>query len=61
VLFVRFIAFAAAIVVGVSVLLYMVTGQPRWRRFAWRAFSVSAVAVALVLLLLLFEHLLGSV
>jgi len=58
--FVRLIAFAAAIVVGVSVLLYMVTGQPRWRRFAWRAFSVAAVAVALVLMLLLFEHLLGS-
>jgi uncharacterized membrane protein len=60
VLFVRLIAFAAAIVVGVSVLLYMVTGQPRWRRFAWRAFSVAAVGVALVLVLLLFEHLLGS-
>lgn len=58
--FVRLIVFAAAIVVGVSVLLYMVTGQPRWRRFAWRAFSVAAVAVALVLVLLLFEHLLGS-
>lgn len=58
--FVRLIVFAAAIVVGVSVLLYMVTGQPRWRRFAWRAFSVAAVAAALVLVLLLFEHLLGS-
>lgn len=59
-LFVRLIAFAAAIVVGVSVLLYMVTGQTRWRRFAWRAFSVAAAAVALVLVLLLFEYLLGS-
>lgn len=54
----RFIAFAAAIVVGASVLMYMVTGQPRWRRFAWRSFSVGAAGVGVVVLLLLFEHLL---
>jgi len=54
------IALAAAIIVGVSVLLYMVTGQPRWRRFAWRAFSAAAAALAVVLLLLLAEHLLAS-
>lgn len=57
---VRLIALAAAIIVGVSVLLYMVTGQPRWRRFAWRAFSAAAAALAVVLLLLLAEHLLAS-
>jgi len=59
-LFLRFIALAAAIVVGGSVLLYMITGQARWRRFAWRAFSVAAALVGVVLLLLLAEHLLGA-
>jgi len=56
--FLRFIAFATAIVVGVSVLMYMVTGQPRWRRFAWRSFSVGAAGVGVVVLLLLVERLL---
>jgi len=59
VLLIRFIALATAIVVGVSVLLYVVTGQPRWRRYAWRAFSVAVVAVAVVLLLLVLERLLA--
>ncbi len=59
-LYLRFIALAAAIAVGVSVLLYMVTGQTRFRRFAWRAFSVAAALVGALLLLLLAEHLLGS-
>lgn len=58
--FLRFIAFAAALVVGVSVLMYMVTGQPRWRRFAWRSFSLAAAGVGIVLLLLLFERLLTA-
>jgi len=56
--FLRLIAFAAAIVVGASVLMYMLTGQPRWRRFAWRSFSVAAAGVGVVVLLLLVEHLL---
>jgi hypothetical protein len=54
------IALAAAVIVGVCVLLYMVTGQPRWRRLGWRAFSVAAAAVAVVLALLLAEHLLAA-
>jgi len=60
VLFIRFIALATAIVVGASVLLYVVTGQPGWRRFAWRVFSVAAVAVAVALLFLLLEQLLSA-
>ncbi|HSH07661.1 MAG TPA: hypothetical protein VLA41_08370 [Burkholderiales bacterium] len=60
-LYLRFIALAAAFAVGVSVILYILTGQTRFRRFAWRAFSVAAVLIGVVLLLLLAEHLLGSV
>jgi hypothetical protein len=57
--FIRLIALVAAIVIGISVLMYVVTGRPGWRRLAWRAFSVAAVAVGVVSLLLLLEHLLG--
>ena len=57
--FVRFIVLVAVIAIGVSVLLYMATGQAKWRRLAWQVFSAAAVAVAVVLLLLLAEHLLA--
>lgn|GEM_PF-1444508 len=60
-LFVRFVALVAVIAVGVSVLLYLVTGQAKWRRIAWRVFSVAAVAIVAVLLLLLAERLLVAV
>ncbi|MDX1375296.1 MAG: hypothetical protein R3357_07020 [Burkholderiales bacterium] len=55
----RLIALVAAVIVGIAVLLYMVTGQARWRRLAWRTVSVAAVAAGVVLLLLLAEHLLA--
>ncbi len=58
--FIRLIALAAALAIALSVLLYMVTGRPAWRRLAWRVFSFAAIAVGVVLLLLLLEHLLGA-
>jgi hypothetical protein len=58
--FLRLIALVAAVALGVSVLMYVLTGQPGWRRLAWRVVSVAGAAAGLVLLLLLLEHLLGS-
>lgn len=58
--FIRLIALAAALVIALSVLLYMVTGRSAWRRLAWRVFIFAAIAVGVVLLLLLLEHLLGA-
>lgn len=58
--FIRLIALVAAIVVGFSVLMYLVTGRPAWRRLAWQVFSVAAIVVGVVSLLLLLEYLLGS-
>lgn len=57
---IRLIALVAAVVIAVSVLMYVFTGRPAWRRFAWRVFSFAAIAVGVVSLLLLLEHLLGS-
>jgi len=50
---------AAAVALGVCVLMYVLTGRPGWRRLAWRVVSVAGAAVGVVLLLLLLEHLLG--
>jgi len=50
----------AAAALGISVPMYVLTGQPGWRRVAWRAVSVAGVAAGVVPLLLLLEHLLGA-
>jgi magnesium-transporting ATPase (P-type) len=57
--FIRLIALVAAVALGISVLMYLLTGRPGWRRLAWRVVIVAGAAVGLVLLLLLLEHLLG--
>lgn len=57
---IRLIALVAAVVIAVSVLMYVFTGRAAWRRLAWRVFSFAAIAVGVVSLLLLLEHLLGS-
>lgn len=57
--FIRLIVLVAAVALGVSVLMYVLTGRPGWRRLAWRVVSVAGAAVGVVLLLLLLEHLLG--
>jgi len=58
--FIGLIALVAAAVLGISVPMYVLTGQPGWRRVAWRAVSVAGVAAGVVPLLLLLEHLLGA-
>jgi len=57
VVFIRILVVAAAIVLGFGVLMYVLTGQPGWRRFTWRAFSVSVLALLVVLVLFALERL----
>lgn len=54
---IRILVVAAAIVLGFGVLMYVITGQPAWRRFTWRAFTASVLALVVVLLLFALEHL----
>ena len=57
-LLVRVVGLLVAVALGVSVLLWAMTGERRWLRFAWRLFRYAVFAIALVLLLLLAERLL---
>jgi heme O synthase-like polyprenyltransferase len=50
---------AAAIVIAITVLAWLLTGEPRWKRLAWRAFKVSVFVLLAVLLLFAGEALLG--
>lgn len=47
-----------AIVLGISVVAWLFTGDPRWRRLSWRVFKYSVFALAGILLLLAGEALL---
>jgi hypothetical protein len=59
VLFVRIVAVLAAIALGVCVLLWLVTGERKWLRYAWILFKVSLCVVVIFLLLLFGERLLA--
>jgi hypothetical protein len=61
VLLVRIIGLATAIALGVSVLLWLVTGERKWLRIAWRVFKYALFLVLLILLLFLAERLLVTV
>ncbi len=52
-LVVRLLAVLTLLVVAVAVGAYLVTGQVRYRQFAWRTFKL-LIAVGLVFLILLF-------
>ena len=47
-----------ALVLGASVLAWLLTGDPRWRRFAWRVFKYSVFVLLAILLLFAGEALL---
>jgi heme O synthase-like polyprenyltransferase len=47
-----------AIVLGVSVLAWLFTGDPRWRRIAWQVFKYSVFVVLAILVLFAGEALL---
>jgi uncharacterized membrane protein len=57
---VRILGLIAAIAVGFCVLMYVVTGQDKWRRIGWQIFSAAVFATVLVLLLFLFERLVAA-
>jgi hypothetical protein len=52
VLIVRFVAVLALLVIAGAIAAYLVTGQVRYRAFAWKTFRV-LLAVLLVLLILM--------
>ncbi|HUJ87073.1 MAG TPA: hypothetical protein VLX30_09510 [Burkholderiales bacterium] len=58
-LLLRVIGLLAAIALGVSTLLYMLSGERKYLLFAWRVFRYSLFVVVLILLLFLAEHLLA--
>ena len=47
-----------AIVLGASILAWLLTGDPRWRGLSWRVFKYSVFALAGILLLFAGEALL---
>jgi hypothetical protein len=61
VLLVRLLGLLAAIGLSVAVLLYMVTGERKYLRFAWQLFRYALFVIVVVLLLILFERLLVAI
>jgi cell division protein FtsW (lipid II flippase) len=49
------------VALGVCVLMYVMTGQRRYLRYAWQVFKYALFLVVLVLLLLFGERLLVAV
>ena len=58
-LFLRVVVVLVAIALGVCALLWAVTGERRWLRYAWTLFKVALCAVVVVLALLFGERLLA--
>jgi hypothetical protein len=54
---VRFVGLVVAIALSAAVLAWLVTGDRRWLRLAWRVFKIAVFALALVLLLFAGEAL----
>ena len=55
----RIAVVAIAIVLAVAVLAWLLTGDARWRRFAWLVFKYSVFVLAAILVLFAGEALLG--
>ena len=49
---------AVALVLGFTVLAWLITGEPRWRRLSWQVFKYSVFALAGILVLFAGEALL---
>lgn len=56
----RVLGFAAAFGLGVLILLFLLSGDRRYLRYAWRLFQVTLGLVLLILVLLFGERLLGA-
>jgi len=55
----RVAVLAAAIAIAVTVLAWLLTGEPRWKRIAWQVFKFSVFGLLAVLLLFAGEALLN--
>ena len=58
-LLVRFVGLFVAIALGVSVMVWLATGERKWLNFAWKLFRVALFVVVLFLVLLFGERLLA--
>jgi heme O synthase-like polyprenyltransferase len=54
----RVAVLAAAIAIAVTVLAWLLTGEPRWKRIAWQVFKFSVFGLLAILLLFAGEALL---
>lgn len=57
-LLVRVVGLLVAIALGVCVVVWLVTGERKWLKFAWTLFRVALFVVVLFLVLLFGERLL---
>ena len=55
----RIAVVAIAIVLGFTVLAWLITGDPRWRRLSWQVFKYSVFVLAGILVLFAGEALLN--
>lgn len=55
-LLLRIVGLLAALAIGASIVIYIVTGDRRYLRFAWQLFKITLFFVALILALLFFER-----
>ena len=56
----RILGLAVALALGVTVLAWLLTGEPRWLRIAWLIFRYAAFGLLVVLLLFAGEALLHA-
>jgi cell division protein FtsW (lipid II flippase) len=61
VLLVRILGLLVAVALGVCVLMYVMTGERRYLRYAWQVFKYALFLFVLILLLLFGERLLVAV
>ena len=54
----RVAVLAAVIVLAITVLAWLITREPRWKRISWQVFKVSVYGVLLLLVLFAGEALL---
>ena len=55
----RVAVLVVAVVLGISVLAWLFTGDPRWRRIAWLVFKYAVFVLLAILVLFAGEALLG--
>ena len=55
----RVAVLAAAVALAITVLAWLLTGDPRWKRLSWQVFKVSVFGLLAILLLFAGEALLS--